>query len=578
MFTYELGAGGHSLSERNRKRVGLPILRPSTKRIGLANGGTSTATHISRLPFKQLPHRVTRADTFDDFPRPVPISSHSMGGPSQSMGGPVAVVPIPSLPIDSSDSVTCPPPPAPVPSSPSTKDKPSHLDIKPVTNKAVTQQFAADEQHSTIRGRCAALNNLPLMCGSQQFVADVLHYTTSCRAVAVDPPSIAAVPVPSHSMGGPSRSMGCPVGVVPVPSHPMGDLSQSMGGPTASRGSVRSPQGMGGPTISHTSRDPKGVNTVYLPKTVLALLQNPPRHLLVHFQQATHSTRMSLLVADTGATDHMLPDKAAFISYYPVSGRRVRMGNNSFAPIAGHGSAIISLNGKKILIRDCLHVPDLRNPLYSLQAHQRQRGCGFIGMSGLGMHVFFPSFIIEVDTTTDCHLLYEPIGRTACLADLDYVQPKYLVDKSASSSATALSTRLPAMIEPDDDPNNLPNFAAHWPKRPPSPVHPPIDMSLLPPSTYTKSLKDLDREELIQRLYLVEHPVPPSISDAKRRSPAPLDCMEREEILILLHHPNTSPPAIRPCDTPNASDTKSVEQNKISAKKPTARRRGGIRE
>jgi hypothetical protein len=56
-------------------------------------------------------------------------------------------------------------------------------------------------------------------------------------------------------------------------------------------------------------------------------------------------------------------------------------------------------------------------------------------MSGLGMHVFFPSFIIEVDTSTDCHLLYEPIGRAACLADLDYVQPKYLVDKSASSSA-----------------------------------------------------------------------------------------------------------------------------------------------
>ena len=116
---------------------------------------------------------------------------------------------------------------------------------------------------------------------------------------------------------------------------------------------------MGGPTISHTSCDPQGVNPVYLPKTVFALLQNPPRHLLVYFQQATHSTRMSLLVANTGATNHMLPDKAAFISYYPVSGRRIRMGNNSFTPIAGHGSAIKYLNGKKILIRDCLFVPDL---------------------------------------------------------------------------------------------------------------------------------------------------------------------------------------------------------------------------
>ena len=148
------------------------------------------------------------------------------------------------------------------------------------------------------------------------------------------------------------------------------------------------------------------------------------------------------------------------------------------------------------------------------------------------------------NTSTDCHLLYEPIGRAACLADLDYVQPKYLVDKSASSSATALSTRLPAIIEPDDTPDDLPTFASHWPKRPPSPPLPPVDMSLLPPSTYTKRLKDLDRDELIQRLYSVEHPVPPSPSDTKLWSSTPLECMEREDILTLLHHPNTSPPAI----------------------------------
>jgi hypothetical protein len=129
----------------------------------------------------------------------------------------------------------------------------------------------------------------------------------------------------------------------------------------------------------------------------------------------------------------MLPDKSAFISYYPVSGRRVIMGNNSFAPILGHGTAVISLNGKKILIRDCLHVPDLRNPLYSLRAHQRQRGCGFIGMYGLGMHVFFPTFIMEVDTATDCHLHYAPLGRTCGLPDLDYVQPKLLTTQSASA-------------------------------------------------------------------------------------------------------------------------------------------------
>jgi hypothetical protein len=46
----------------------------------------------------------------------------------------------------------------------------------------------------------------------------------------------------------------------------------------------------------------------------------------------------------------MIPDKSAFISYQPVSGRCIRMGNNSFAPILRIGLVIISLNGKRILI------------------------------------------------------------------------------------------------------------------------------------------------------------------------------------------------------------------------------------
>ena len=119
-------------------------------------------------------------------------------------------------------------------------------------------------------------------------------------------------------------------------------------------------------------KDPPGVNTVYLPKMVLALLKNSLSQ--ATFPLPRHVTQTSLLVADSGGTDHMLPDKLAFISYHPVLGRRVWMGNNSFAPNLGHGTAVISLNGKKILIRDCLHVPDLRNPLYSLRAHQHQRG------------------------------------------------------------------------------------------------------------------------------------------------------------------------------------------------------------
>ena len=57
-----------------------------------------------------------------------------------------------------------------------------------------------------------------------------------------------------------------------------------------------------------------------------------------------------LAVADSGATDCMLPDKLAFISYKSTSHLKVRMGNNSSLPVLGRGSAIISLNGQRVLV------------------------------------------------------------------------------------------------------------------------------------------------------------------------------------------------------------------------------------
>ena len=104
---------------------------------------------------------------------------------------------------------------------------------------------------------------------------------------------------------------------------------------------------------------------IYLPKSVLNLLQNPSAQCR-HTNIGPIGTSTTFAVANTGATNHMLPNKVAFILYTPILGSRVCMGNNSFASIARKGSAIISLNSKKILICNCLHIPDLRNPLYSL--------------------------------------------------------------------------------------------------------------------------------------------------------------------------------------------------------------------
>jgi hypothetical protein len=221
------------------------------------------------------------------------------------------------------------------------------------------------------------------------------------------------------------------------------------------------------------------------------------------------------------------------------------MGNNSFASIAGKGPAIISLNSKKILICNCLHVPDLRNLLYSLRAHQCQRGCGHIGMYGLGMNIFFPSFIIEVDIATDCHLRYQPLGRTLGLADLDYIQPKH----TPSASTTAATPSPPVTIDPDDfdlDNNAAPTYAAHWPKHPPSPPVDQSNLSTLPAETkFTKPLNEMSQEELFTLLHDSSSPpttASPPLALPKHKAANLLTCMVEEDIVELLHHPNSSLP------------------------------------
>jgi hypothetical protein len=43
------------------------ILRASTKRVGVANGGVNKAQHVTQLPFKQLSNKAKVADTFKDL-------------------------------------------------------------------------------------------------------------------------------------------------------------------------------------------------------------------------------------------------------------------------------------------------------------------------------------------------------------------------------------------------------------------------------------------------------------------------------------------------------------------------------
>jgi hypothetical protein len=68
MVTYDSGADGHYSSEKDRCKAGLPILRTSTRKIGVASGGTSKAKYVTQLPFRKLSAQAMQADTFQDFP------------------------------------------------------------------------------------------------------------------------------------------------------------------------------------------------------------------------------------------------------------------------------------------------------------------------------------------------------------------------------------------------------------------------------------------------------------------------------------------------------------------------------
>jgi hypothetical protein len=65
MITYNSGSNSNYLS---KKDCGKAILQPSTHMVGVANGGTSQAQHVTRLPFYKLSVQARQADTFQDFP------------------------------------------------------------------------------------------------------------------------------------------------------------------------------------------------------------------------------------------------------------------------------------------------------------------------------------------------------------------------------------------------------------------------------------------------------------------------------------------------------------------------------
>jgi hypothetical protein len=105
-----------------------------------------------------------------------------------------------------------------------------------------------------------------------------------------------------------------------------------------------------------------------------------------------------------------------------------------------------------VLVRNVLHVPGLGVPLYRLRAHLQQRGCGFLGTFDDGFHIYFPSFVISVDMSSDCHLTYESLGNLASLRSLHYVQPRCAATLYPSKTLASTLAFIPpvAIIEDKD--------------------------------------------------------------------------------------------------------------------------------
>jgi hypothetical protein len=202
-------------------------------------------------------------------------------------------------------------------------------------------------------------------------------------------------------------------------------------------------------TSTHTHNRPINLPVASSSKCIVI-----PKHLM---SISAHMSAASILpmlghcftVADSGATNHMFPDKSAFISYRLVTNLQVRMGNNSFLPVLGRGLVIISLNGQRILVRNTLHMPGLVVPLYTLRAHFVQPSCSFIGASSVGILVYFPTFVLTVDTSKDCHLVFESLGRSASLDTLHDVQPCCAPSLYPLELASHTASKSPALIEDD---------------------------------------------------------------------------------------------------------------------------------
>jgi hypothetical protein len=76
------------------------------------------------------------------------------------------------------------------------------------------------------------------------------------------------------------------------------------------------------------------------------------------------------VIIDSGATAMMVPFHHCFITYKPTPKSYVILGNSQKSPCLGRGDVCITMGGFTVVLKDVLHIPSLRCPLFSIRCHQ----------------------------------------------------------------------------------------------------------------------------------------------------------------------------------------------------------------
>jgi hypothetical protein len=250
----------------------------------------------------------------------------------------------------------------------------------------------------------------------------------------------------------------------------------------------------------------------------------------------------SVLIADSGATDHMWPHYEAFTSYMPLYSKYVTLADNPHSPVAGIGSIKILLDGHVVGVRNVLHVPDLRIPLYSLRTHRRMKDCGFIGDNSR-FHVYFPEFVTSVQDDVDSYIPYTPLGQSSS-TPFTYRQP------AASRVARPPRDITNQQLNANDDITATVSTSDYGNKD-----SPPKSTKSAPRSSTIKWAPSLIKGKSPSTQSSSPPVLRKSVYPNPLRDGATPRRISKSSLLAFLPFECKTPPPIRPCDTPNGSDT-----------------------